>query len=184
MLLAFGPVVRDRGGMVDGDATAPGPGPGPSERMPILVGSAWAVGLDVPASVILPPAAASGLRAGILSTVDPGFAARVRAGDFLVGGADFGRGGEAAAAVAALLEAGVAAIVAHSFDPRFQDAADGAGLPAVQVNEALVIHTGARLRVDLEGGRVVNLSSGDRFPIRNLDEARLERLRRAADARG
>ena len=52
------------------------------------------------------------------------------------------------------------------------------GLPAVEVNESLAIHTGARLRVDLEGSRVVNLSSGDRYPIRNVSEAMLERFRR------
>jgi hypothetical protein len=71
----------------------------------------------------------------------------------------------------------VAALIAFSFDARFAGHALAHGLPAVEVNEALAIHTGARLRVDLEGARVVNLSSGDRYPIRNLSEAALERLR-------
>lgn len=159
------------------------PGAEPSERMPILVGSAWAIGLDVPAELIVGGGTGDGAQ-GILATVDPTLAGRIRPGDFLVGGDDFGRGARAEEAVRALRRAGIAAIVAHSFDAGFQEAADRAGLPAVQVNEALVVHTGARLRVDVEGGRVVNMSSGDRFPIRNLGEARLERLRRAADARG
>jgi len=45
------------------------------------------------------------------------------------------------------------------------------------VNESLAIHTGERLRVDLEGSRVVNMSSGDRYPIRNVDDALLARFR-------
>ncbi|MBU6282883.1 hypothetical protein KGQ64_11630, partial [bacterium] len=159
------------------------PGASPAERLPILVGSAWTLGLDVPADLILPPAPGAAGEQGILASVDPGLAGRIRPGDFLVGGGDFGRGVRASQAVDALRAAGIAAVVAHSIDPAFQEAADRAGLPAVQVNEALVVHTGARLRVDLEGGRVVNMSSGDRFPIRNLHEARLERLRSALDAR-
>ncbi len=150
-------------------------------RLPILVGTAWALGLDVPSELILP----GGERGGpILSPIDPTLADRIAAGDFLVGGGGFGHGAVADAAACALREAGIAAVVAHSFDPSFERSADRIGLPAVQLNEALVIHTGARLRVDLEGGRVVNMSSGDRFPIRNLGEDRLAALREALLARG
>ena len=70
-------------------------------------------------------------------------------------------------------------MVAYSYDPAFARYAFELGLPAVAVNESLAIHTGARLRIDLEGARVVNLSSGDRYPIRNVDDAMLEHFRRA-----
>jgi hypothetical protein len=39
------------------------------------------------------------------------------------------------------------------------------------------IRTGQTVRVDIDGGRVVNLSSGDRYPIRNLGEELLATLR-------
>ena len=81
--------------------------------------------------------------------------------------------------VRAMLARGVAAVVAYSFDPGFARAALERGLPALEVYEALAIHTGATLRVDLEGTRVVNMSSGDRYPIRNVDDAYLARFRQA-----
>ena len=146
----------------------------PADRLPILVGTAWALGLDVPAAVLLPLGGPGGR---VLEAIEPGLAGRIEHGDFLVGGDRFGRGERAGEAARALRDLGVAAVVAHSFDGNFQAAEDRIGLAAVQLNEALVIHTGARLRVDLEGGRVVNMSSGDRFPIRHLGEDRLATLR-------
>lgn len=155
-----------------------------TERLPILTGSAWTLGLDVTAEVLLAPgteAAAEPAR-HLLESVDPGLRGRIRAGDFLVAAGDFGRGTRGDAPARAIRDAGIAAVIAGSFDARFAEAAASIGLPALEINESLVIHTGARLRVDLEGGRVVNMSSGDRFPIRNLDEDLLGRLR--ARARG
>ena len=70
------------------------------------------------------------------------------------------------------------AVVASSFDPIFSQHARAAALPLVEIYEALALHTGESLRVDLEGARIVNMSSGNRYPIRNLDEEVLEVYRR------
>ena len=51
------------------------------------------------------------------------------------------------------------------------------GLPALQVEETEAIKTGDRLRVDIEGHKVVNLSSGDRYVIRNIYGEALDVLR-------
>lgn len=157
---------------------------GDTDRLPILTGSAWVLGLDVTAAILLAPGheAAPEPARHLLAAVAPDLAGRIRPGDFLVGGGDFGRGAAGAAPARAVRGAGVAAVIASSFDPRFAEESLRLGLPVLEVNEALVIHTGARLRVDLEGARVVNMSSGDRFPIRNADEPLLARLR--AGARG
>lgn len=150
------------------------------ERLPILSGNAWAVGLAVTADLILEPRHRGDPDPSrfLLAAVDPSFRARLLPGDFVVGGGDFASGTTDDAGVRAFVGAGIAALIAFSFDPAFAAHALAHGLPAIEVNEALVIHTGARLRVDLEGARVVNLSSGDRYPIRNLRETTLERLRR------
>lgn len=150
-------------------------------RFPILTGRAWALGLNVTASLILPPAhdPATPLGDLLLTPIDPDFPARVAPGDILVGGGDFAAGTSDDAGVRAMLARGIAAVVASSLDPGFARAALERGLPAVEVHEALAIHTGATLRVDLEGTRVVNMSSGDRFPIRNVDDAYLARFRQA-----
>lgn len=150
-------------------------------RCAVLTGCAWALGLGVTAEMILPRAhrdAAAPARY-LMAGIDPDFPARVSRGDIVVGGDDFAAGTEDDAGVCALLAAGIAATVASSYDPQFARFALARGLPAVAVNEALAIHTGERLRVDLEGSRVVNMSSGDRYPIRNVDEAFLARFRPA-----
>lgn len=148
-------------------------------RCPILTGRAWALGLDVTSALILPPARDAGapLADLLLTPIDPSFPSRVGRGDIIVGGGDFAAGTTDDDGVRAMLACGVAAVVAYSLDRSFARFALARGLPAVEVNEALGIHTGELLRVDLEGSRVVNLSSGDRYPIRNVDDALLARFR-------
>jgi 3-isopropylmalate/(R)-2-methylmalate dehydratase small subunit len=148
-----------------------------------LTGRAWAFGLGVTAELIVPRAfwgaGGCGVGARLMTAVVPDFPSRLARGDILVGGDRFAAGSVDDTPVRALLEAGVGAVVAQEFDPCFAGFAVELGLPAAAVNEALAIRTGAQLRIDLEGYRVVNLSSGDRYPIRNLDDALLERYRRA-----
>jgi 3-isopropylmalate/(R)-2-methylmalate dehydratase small subunit len=150
-------------------------------RCPILTGRAWALGLGVTAELILPRAhrGAAEPKQFLMTPIDPDFPSRIAPGDIVVGGDDFAAGTEDDTGVRALLAAGIVATVAYSFDPHFARFALERGLPAVQVNESLAIHTGERLRVDLEGARVVNMSSGDRYPIRNVDDAFLARFRPA-----
>jgi 3-isopropylmalate/(R)-2-methylmalate dehydratase small subunit len=150
-----------------------------SERIPILTGRAWAVGLDVSAQLVLSPEHRGDIapERHLMTAIDPGFPDAVQPGDFVVAGNDFAAGTTDDSGVRALVRAGVAAVIAYSIDDAFAAHALAHALPAVCINEALVIHTGARLRVDLEGGRVVNLSSGDRFPIRNLTDEIMARLR-------
>jgi len=42
---------------------------------------------------------------------------------------------------------------------------------------AAFVHTGDRIRIDLEAAKIVNLSSGDRAALRGLDERRRAALR-------
>ncbi|HEY8517919.1 MAG TPA: hypothetical protein VIS07_20600 [Candidatus Binatia bacterium] len=155
--------------------------PAADARCPILTGNAWAFGLDVTADLILPPSRHDDPHPErfLMTPIDPSFPSRVSPGDIVVGGGDFAAGTSNDAGVRAMLGARIAAVVAYSYDPAFARYAFELGLPAVAVNESLAIHTGARLRIDLEGARVVNLSSGDRYPIRNVDDAMLEHFRRA-----
>lgn len=149
------------------------------DACPIVTGRAWAFGLGVTADLIVPRARWGDPSPGplLMTAVDPSFPERLERGDILVGGQDFGAGSVDDTPVRAIRDAGASAVVAYSFDASFAGFAVACGLPAVAVNEALAIHTGARLRIDMEGYRVVNLSSGDRYPIRNLNDAVLERYR-------
>jgi 3-isopropylmalate dehydratase small subunit len=127
------------------------------DELPYLVGRAWKIGDRV-------------------SELDPSLVDQVSAGDFLVAGVDFG-GGAAAALVRTLKVVGFGAAIARSFGADLFRAALHVGLPLLQVEETEAVKTGDRLRVDIEGHKVVNLSSGDRYVIRNVDGEALDVLR-------
>lgn len=150
-------------------------------RLPVLTGRAWAFADNLRAEDILParfaalPAATAAGR--LFADLDAGLAARFAAGDVLVGGQNVGVGPGGAAAARALATAGFIAVVAGSFADDFADAVLAAGLPPLEVDAPAIFHTGQRMRLNLEGATIANLSSGDRQPVRNLTETLVARLR-------
>jgi 3-isopropylmalate/(R)-2-methylmalate dehydratase small subunit len=150
-------------------------------RLPVLTGRAWAFADNLAVADIL-PARFAGLAAAqaalrLFADIDPSVARRMQEGDVLVAGQNLGVGGGGAAAARALAAAGVIAVVAASFADGFDTAVLDAGLPPLEVDAPAVFHTGQRLRLNLEGATIANLSSGDRQPVRNLSEPLLARLR-------
>lgn len=152
----------------------------PPDPLRIRNGRAWAFGFGITAELIVPRAHWGKPEPGrwLMTAIDPDFPRRLGPGDILVGGEDFGAGTIDDTPARAIREAGAGAVVAYSYDACFAEHAVDLGLPVVAVNEALGISTGAHLRIDLEGMRIVNLSSGDRYPIRNLSDDTLQRYRR------
>lgn len=153
----------------------------PTLRLPVLTGRAWTFADDLRAADILPGRFA-GLpvieaRNHLFADLDASLAAQLARGDVLVAGQNMGSGAGAAPAASALVAAGIIAVVGTSLAPDFAAAALRAGLAPLEVDAPSVFHTGQRLRLNLEGGTIANLSSGDRQPIRNLTEEFLERLR-------
>ena len=98
-------------------------------------------------------------------------------GDFIVAGLDFAGDATHRTVPAALKALGVAALIARSFGHFFLRNAINVGLPALVVEETAAIKTGDRLRVDVEAHVVANLSSGDRYVVRNLDDEAIAILR-------
>ena len=153
----------------------------PTLRLPVLTGRAWTFADDLQAADILPlrfhGLAVGEARRWLFADIDAGVAAQLARGDVLLAGQNMGAGAGAAPAATALAAAGVVAVVGTSLAPDFAAAALRAGLAPLEVDAPSVFHTGQRLRLNLEGGTIANLSSGDRQPIRNLSEELLERLR-------
>jgi 3-isopropylmalate/(R)-2-methylmalate dehydratase small subunit len=150
-------------------------------RLPVLTGRAWAFADNLGASDILPERFAAlapeVAKVHLFADLDGALATEVRAGDVLVAGQNLGAGADATAAARALRAAGVVAVVAGSFARGFDEAVLAAGMAPLEVDAPAIFHTGQRLRLNLEGGTIANLSSGDRQPVRNLTEQLAERLR-------
>jgi 3-isopropylmalate/(R)-2-methylmalate dehydratase small subunit len=149
--------------------------------MEVLEGGAWVFGDHVTTDDIYPgrylerPLEEAGRYA--MAGVDETFASRVQPGDFVVGGVNFGAGSSREAAVVALKQAGVAAVIARSFARIFFRNAINNGLPAVIVPDTAGIRTGDRLRVDLASRQVTVLQTGRTLPILNLTGTSLAILR-------
>jgi 3-isopropylmalate/(R)-2-methylmalate dehydratase small subunit len=148
-------------------------------------GQAWVFGDQVSQRQLLADEClgqhASVAKANVLVALDPQFASNVAAGDLLVGGLEFGTDVTQRSVVSAVRALGIAAVIARSFGPFFLRTALHIGLPALVVEETAAIRSGDHLRVDIEAHVVANLSSGDRYVIRNIDDTALAVLRRRSD---
>ncbi len=132
-------------------------------------GTAHVYGDNVDTDVIIPArylttTEPEELAAHCMEDLDPEFVSRVRAGDVIVGGRNFGSGSSREHAPIAIRASGVAAIAAESFARIFYRNSINVGLPIV---ECPGVTDGAELgdvfRVDLEAGVVENVTKGRRF---------------------
>ncbi len=90
-----------------------------------------------------------------LESVRPDFAAGVQRGDVLVAGADFGIGSSREQAAAALVQLGVAAVIAPSFSGLYFRNAFNVGLLLLTCARATQIEEGERIAFDARAGRIV-----------------------------
>lgn len=95
------------------------------------------------------------------------FPAKVKAGDFVVAGENFGAGSSREHAAIVIKLSGVSAVLASSFARIFFRNAINVGLPVIKVDTSSIAD-GDELEVDLMGGTVRNLTKGGghllRFP--------------------
>jgi 3-isopropylmalate/(R)-2-methylmalate dehydratase small subunit len=90
----------------------------------------------------------------------PEFAAGVKKGDFIVAGRNFGCGSSRETAVTALVECGVAAILAPSFARIFYRNAINQGLVLVVAEEKFLSGIEESHQLKLSGAKIVNLTTG------------------------
>lgn len=98
----------------------------------------------------------------VLEDLDPEFSSRVRPGDILVAGDNFGAGSSREQAPLAIKAAGIAVIVANSFARIFYRNAINIGLPVVEVGSH-EIGMDNQIKVDLVRGLVIDHSAGKRY---------------------
>ena len=126
----------------------------------IFEGTVHKVGDDVDTDVIIPGRYLSlqepeQIARHVFEGVDPGFAARVKSGDILVAGRNFGCGSSREHAPMGLRALGLGCVVAASFARIFYRNAINLGLPILICPEAAAAaEDGARMRVDTSSGRI------------------------------
>ncbi len=99
-----------------------------------------------------------------LEDLDPGFAAKVKPGDVIVAGKNFGCGSSREQAAACLKAAGVQAVLARSFARIYFRNAINLGLPVLQSEEAVdALETGDHVDVDLARGEIRSAKGTFRF---------------------
>ncbi|MDD5496555.1 MAG: 3-isopropylmalate dehydratase small subunit [Candidatus Omnitrophica bacterium] len=103
----------------------------------------------------------------IFEDIDPAFAARVKKGDVLVAGENFGCGSSREQAPQSLKQAGFQAVVAKSFARIFYRNAFNIGLLLVECNTDF-IDDGNELELDIEKSKLKNVSKGLILDIKPL----------------
>ena len=97
----------------------------------------------------------SNLAEHVLEDLDPEFSSRVRPGDILVAGDNFGAGSSREQAPLAIKAAGVAAVVANYYARIFYRNAINIGLPVVEIGSH-GIEMGDDIEIDLNRGLVID----------------------------
>ncbi len=111
------------------------------------------------------------LAAHCMEDLDPDFVKKVRPGDVIVAGENFGCGSSREHAPVAMKAAGVSCVIARSFARIFFRNGINTGLPALVSPEAAgEIENGDEVSVDLASGAIENLTRGRRYQAEPFPE--------------
>ena len=111
----------------------------------------------------------------VLEDADPAFASRVKTGDFIVAGSNFGLGSSREHAPLVIKMAGVSAILAKSVARIFFRNAINQGLP-VLICDTDKIDDGDELEVDLAAGTVKDATNNNQLTFGKMPEVMLHIL--------
>ncbi|MGB9837483.1 3-isopropylmalate dehydratase small subunit [Methanothermobacter sp.] len=145
-----------------------------------MKGRVWKFPDDVDTDIIIPGRYLvmrdpEKLREHVMEGLDPEFPSKVRPGDFIVAGKNFGCGSSREHAPLALKGAGIAAVIAESFARIFYRNAINVGIPLLEapgITEKL--NEGDEIEVDLERGVIIR--GDEEFPFKRLPEFMVEIL--------
>lgn len=134
-----------------------------------FTGRVYKFGADVDTDAIIPArylntSDPSELAQHCMEDADPSFPQKVKPGDIIAAGKNFGCGSSREHAPIAIKGAGVACVIASSFARIFYRNSVNIGLPILECEEAVqAIEEGDNIEVDLESGRIVNLRTGQTY---------------------
>ena len=133
-----------------------------------ITGKVWNFGANIDTDVII---AARYLNSSdpehlakyVMEDADPEFPKKLKKGDIIVAGENFGCGSSREHAPIALKAAGVAAVVAPSFARIFYRNAFNMGLPIFELPESLEIKEGEVISINLDNGEITNKTTNKTY---------------------
>ena len=111
----------------------------------------------------------------VMEDADSTFASKVKPGDFIVGGSNFGLGSSREHAPLVIKMAGVSAILAKSVARIFFRNAINLGLP-VLICDTDDINDGDELEIDLKAGTIRDITNGNQLAFGKIPEVMLRIL--------
>jgi 3-isopropylmalate/(R)-2-methylmalate dehydratase small subunit len=114
----------------------------------------------------------------VLENLNPDFAKNVQSGDILVAGKHFGQSSGRAVAPKAIKATGVSVVIVEYAARLFYRNCFEIGLPLLEcpgITEG--VDTGDMLQVDVETGKILNLSNGKSFTAKPIDPFLMEMLK-------
>ena len=104
------------------------------------------------------------LAAHCMEDIDPEFVNKVKEGDIIVGGANFGCGSSREHAPLAIKPAGVSCVIAATFARIFYRNSINIGLPILECPAAsAAIQAGDKVKVDFDTGVITDETTGETF---------------------
>ena len=150
--------------------------------MTVLRGRVWKFGDNISTDHIIPGryyhlrSNLPELAKHVMEDADPEFPKKVKPGDFIVAGKNFGMGSSREHAAIVIKLANVSAVIAKSFARIFFRNAINNGLPVI-IADTDKIDDGDELVVDLEKGVIKNLTKGIEIKIQPLPKVMLDILK-------
>ncbi|MGZ7043232.1 MAG: homoaconitase small subunit [Methanobacterium sp.] len=146
-----------------------------------IQGRVWKFGDNIDTDVIIPGRylrtfSLDDLAEHVMEGLDPDFAKNVGKGDIIVADDNFGCGSSREQAPVALKHAGVSAIIAKTFARIFYRNAINIGLPVIiaEINA----DNGDILKIDLEEGTIINVTTEETFKIEPFKKFMLDILKK------
>ncbi|WP_333653385.1 3-isopropylmalate dehydratase small subunit [Dissulfurispira sp.] len=140
----------------------------------LLKGKVWRFGDDIDTDAIIPArylntSDPNELAKHVMEDADKEFPNKVKAGDIIVAGKNFGCGSSREHAPIAIKAAGVQAVIAKSFARIFYRNSFNIGLPIFESEEASEkIKEGDTVEIDADNGVIKNLSTGEQYTAKPI----------------
>ncbi len=135
----------------------------------LIRGNAWKFGNDIDTDVIIPArylntSDPAELAKHVMEDADREFSKKIKKGDIIVAGKNFGCGSSREHAPIAIKEAGIHAVIAKSFARIFYRNSFNIGLPIFESPEASgKVRKGDEIEIDADSGMIMNLTTGEKY---------------------